>query len=166
MIWREFLLIITIFDVIELGNRLKHRLFWFDRVCVKISAPCYPCCYGVMVVGNGFAGVQMFRNSEVFPAKNLLKSFNTNHLNVLTITRLQETDIFQAKLTKLMSKVCVTATSRLWGQPGPVSSCQRWIRNNFRKGSIINFSQSLSKRFLMFRTAVLKSWCNWDLSLR
>ena len=79
---------LTILDVIELDNRLKNRIFGFDGVCVKISAPSYPCCYGVMVGGNGFAGVQMFRNSEVFPAKNLLKSFNTNHLNVLTITRL------------------------------------------------------------------------------
>ena len=34
-------------------------------------------------------------------------------------------DIFQAKQRKLMSKVCVTATSRLSGQPGLVSSRQR-----------------------------------------
>ena len=155
MIWREFFLIITIFDVIELGNRLKHAsspLIW-SRLCKNIRTMLSMLlrCNGGRKWLCGSSNVPQLRG---FPRQEFAEKFQHKSSQCLDNNEVMR-DIFQAKPRKLMSKVCVTATSRLWGQPGPVSSCQRWIRNNFRKGSIINFSQSLSKRFLMFRTAVL-----------
>ena len=93
-----------------------------------------------------------------FPRQEFAEKFQHKSSQCLDNNEVMR-DIFQAKPRKLMSKVCVTATSRLWGQPGPVSSCQRWIRNNFRKGSLINFTQRMSKRFLMFRTADVIETC-------